>query len=196
MKRLLTLLLLAASLPLSAAGPHQVRVGWGDMLFETLAFHAGYASDGRRTSDFRYSGHFFAEYRYSFTPVVGVGIKSDIESICWKETPCDIHRVPIGEPTPSRNYNLSFIPNVQFTYFAREHVEFYSGIGVGLLVAFDNKGGAGVAPVFDLNLFGVRFGKGSWWGAVELGGLNAFTNANNIYMLASRLVSVSLNYRW
>ena len=196
MRKFLTLLLLAAALPLSAAGPHQVRAGWGDMLFETLAFHAGYASDGQRTSDFGYTGHYFAEYSYRITPAIRLGIKSDFEGIFCRETPCDIYRTPIGETSSVRNYNLCFIPNAQFTFFEREYVELYAGFGAGLLFAFDNKGGTGFAPAIDLNLLGVRVGKGQWWGAVEFGGLNALTNANNIYMLASRLVSVSLNYRW
>ena len=196
MKKLLTLLLLAAALPLSAAGPHQVRIGWGDMLFETLAFHKGYASDGNRTSDFRYTGHIFAEYRYRLTQVIGLGIQSDIEGIFWKETPCDIYRQPIGETTSSWSYNLCFIPNVQFTFFEREWTELYAGIGTGLLIAFDNAGGSGLAPAIDFTLLGFRFGKGPWCGAVELGGLSALTNANNIYMLSSRILSVSLNYRW
>lgn len=196
MKRILTLLLLAAVLPLSAAGQHQVRLGWGDMLFETLAFHPGYAADGKRTSDFCYTGHFFAEYSYQLTPVTGIGIKSDLGGIFWKETPCDIYRAPIGESSRVRNHNLSFIPTAQFTFLKREHVELYAGIGAGLLVAFDNKGDAALSPVLDLNILGVRAGKGPWWGAVEFGGLNALTGANTIYLLGSRLVSISLNYRW
>lgn len=196
MKKFLTLLLLAAALPLNAAGPHQVRIGWGDMLFETLAFHSGYSQDGNRTSDFGYTGHFFAEYRYRLNKVIGLGIKSDIEGIFCKETPCDIYRQPTGESFSTRNYNLCFIPNVQFTFFEREAVELYASVGTGLLVAFDNHGGSGFAPAIDFNLLGVRFGKGPWCGAVEFGGLSALTGANNIYMLSSRILSVSLNYRW
>ena len=196
MKNVLSILLLAVAIPLGAANPHQVRIGWGDMLFETLAFHAGYGSDGLRKSGFGYTGHIFAEYRYRLTPVVGLAAKTDFEGIFWKETPCDIYRQPSGETTSSRNYNLCFIPNVQFTFLDREAVELYAGIGAGLLVAFDNAGGSGLAPAIDFNLIGVRFGKGPWCGAVELGGLNALTGANNIYMISSRILSVSLNYRW
>ena len=86
MKKLVSILLLAVAVPLGAANPHQVRIGWGDMLFETLAFHAGYGSDGLRKSNFGYTGHIFAEYRYRLTPVVGLAAKTDFEGIFWKET--------------------------------------------------------------------------------------------------------------
>ena len=196
MKKVLTILLLASALPLYASNPHQVRIGWGDMLFETLSFHDGYAADGMRKSDSGYTGHIFDEYRYRLNQVIGLGIKTDLEGIFWKETPCDIYRQPTGESKSSRNYNLCFIPNIQFTFLDRESVELYAGIGTGLLVAFDNAGGSGFAPAIDFTVLGFRFGKGPWCGAVELGGLNALTNANNIYMIASRILSVSLNYRW
>ena len=39
-------------------------------------------------------------------------------------------------------------------------------------------------------------GKDHWGGSLELGALNALMGKDRIYMLGSRLISVSVNYRW
>ena len=203
MKKLLAILLLGTSLLCRAAGPgnapqtrHQLRLGWGDMLFETMAFHAGYAQNGTRTSDFGYTGHCFAEYRYSFTKVVSVGIQADMEGIFWKETPCDAMRTPVGDPVSSRNYNATLLPNVRFTFLDTPWVDLYAGLGIGALFAFDNRKQFETAPAVNLNLLGVQVGKGPWSGSLELGALTALKNDNKVYMVGSRLVSVSINYSW
>ncbi|MBQ3941548.1 MAG: hypothetical protein II676_01730, partial [Bacteroidales bacterium] len=73
--------------------------------------------------------------------------------------------------------------------------ELYSGLGAGLLCALDNQGGAEFAPAVNINLFGVQVGKGPISASVELGALNSMFKSR-VYMLGSRLVSVSLNYRF
>lgn len=203
MRRVFTLLLLGAALLCQAAPKdgeplqrHQVRLGWGDMLFESFAFHPGATTSGKRTQDFGFTGHLFAEYRYSLNQVVSLGVQADWEGIFWKEVPTDIYRKPIGEATSVKNYNLCVIPVVRFTFFRREWVQLYAGAGIGPLFAFDNARNLEVAPALNLNLLGVQVGKGHWSGSVELGGLTALSGANKIYMLGSRLVSISLNYSW
>ena len=192
----LTGLLLSLAAPGQEAWRHQVRLGWGDMLFETLSYHAGYGADGTRMSDFGYTGHFFAEYDYRFTPVVSAGFQADIEGIYFTETPCDALRQPTGESIRSHNQFLSLLPQVRFTYFDKGLVELYSGLGVGVLLAFDNRHRLEAAPEVGLTLLGVGVGNEHWGGAVELGGLNALLHANRVYMLGSRLLSVSVHYRW
>jgi len=177
---------------------HQVRLGWGDPLFETMAFFEGAArnDDFLRTDHYGYTGHFFVEYQYRFNKVISVGIQTDIEGIFWNETPCDARRNPTGDSFRSRNYDLSFLPTVRFTCLNTNWVQLYGGLGTGLLVAFDNSKRAELAPVVDLTLLGVQIGKGHWSGSVEFGGMISLLNANKIYMVGSRLVSVSLNYSW
>ena len=177
---------------------HQVRLGWGDPLFETLAFHEGVSQDDdfTRTDRFGYSGHFFLEYQYRFTRVISVGLQTDIQGIFWNETPCDTSRNPVGPSFRSRNYDLSILPTVRFTCLNTKWVQLYGGMGAGLLVAFDNSKRSELAPVVDLTLLGVQIGKGPWSGSLELGGMFSMRNALAIYMLGSRLVSVSVNYSW
>lgn len=194
----LGIVLLCQAFFVSAQPRHQLRLGWGDPLFETLAFHEGASSTGEfvRTHDFCYTGHFFVEYQYRLTKVVSLGIQTDLEGIFWKETKTDIYRNPVGPASSTRNYDLSFIPTFRLTFLDTPWVQLYAGGGVGLMMAFDNARNLELAPVLSLTPFAVQVGKGPWSGTLELGGLTSLKNANRIYMFGSRLVSVSINYRW
>lgn len=203
MKKLFTTSLLALLLVFQAAATnppsrHEVRLGWGDMLFETMAFHNGSIPSDEyiRKHDHKFTGHIFAEYRYHLTRVVSLGFQMDFEGIFWKETPMDIYRKPTGASTQSNNYNLTFMPTVQFTYFQSDWVRMYGGVGLGLLYAFNNAGQHRFAPAFSLSPYAIQVGKGHWCGTFELGSLTAMNNLNEIYMAFSRLVSISVNYRW
>ena len=160
---------------------HLARLGWGDMLFETLAFHPG-----ENTSHYGYTGHIFADYHYQLTKRVSLGAQVDFQGIFWTE----------GQKTRSRNYDLCILPSARFTWMNREWVRLYSGLGAGLLFAFDNVGGHKFAPVFNLNTIGLQIGNGPWCGSLDLGFMASLSNLNQIYMFGSRLVSVSVNYRW
>ena len=189
-KKLLTLLLLCSSLACFAGVPEgkprqQVRLGWGDMFFETLAFHPNKSLTGDVTSDFGYTGHIFAEYQYRLNKTISVGGQIDFEGIFWK-----------ANGAPVNNYNLIVMPNVRFIYFEKGLFTLYSGVGAGLITAFDNAGVVECAPAFNLNFISMQVGKGHWSGTLELGMLNALLNPNKVYMVASRMLSVSVNYSW
>lgn len=195
MKKLITIIAAVSLCAICMAAPpqtrHNVRLGWGDMLFETLVFHptASPLNGGNGRFDNSYTGHIFADYMYSLTSVVSVGMQADFEGIFWKEGAAEgVKKV--------NNYNLSMLPSVRFTFFRSEWVNLYSGVSLGLLMAFDNQNHFEAAPAFNLNLFGVKVGKGHWGGFFELGALNALTGGNSIYMLGSRLMSVGVNYTW
>ncbi|MBR4741125.1 MAG: hypothetical protein IK074_08190 [Bacteroidales bacterium] len=191
MKKLLFTLLLGTVLLCQAEAKnpplrhHQLRLGWGDPLFETLAFHEGAAAqDFVRKHDFGYTGHIFLEYEYRLNRVVSFGIQTDIEGIFWKE---------IG---PSRNYDLSILPTLRLTCLNSRYVRLYGGFALGAMVAFDNAGTSEKSPVVNITPLGVQVGNGPWSGTLELGALTAIKDANHVYMLGSRLVSVSVNYSW
>ncbi|MBQ9411223.1 MAG: hypothetical protein IJU21_06400 [Bacteroidales bacterium] len=211
MKKLFSISLLACISIVCLAGKpptrHSVRIGWGDMLFETLAFHPSardtfnpeaLPDDFRSKGNFghAYTGHIFADYMYSFTDVVSAGVQTDFEGIFWKEGQRDASGAVVGDPTQVNNFNLCILPAVRFTYFRSEWVDIYSGLSLGLLMAFDNRNQFELAPTFNLNLVGVRVGRGHWNGTAEIGLLNALKSANDVYMFGSRLFSVGVNYIW
>ena len=187
---------------------HIVRIGWGDMMFETMAFGPSlsgtWANQGSLPEnylhdeiyDLGYTGHIFAEYQYQFTKVVSLGVQADIEGIFWKEGIFDRNHSLIVPATNVRNWDLDLLLTARFTYFNRDWVRLYSGLGVGALFAFDNLGNFGVAPAFNINWIGVEVGKGPWGGTFELGALNALSNTRTIYQVFSRIFSVSFYYKW
>lgn len=184
-KSLFILILLCTFIVCPAATPpdgprNLVRAGWGDMMFEALAFHSG---SGR--SDFGYTGHIFADYQYRFTKVVSAGAQVDFQGIFWTE-----------DAARSRNYDLTILPTVRFTWFDREHVKLYSGVGAGLLMAFDNGGQFKAAPALNLNFIGVQAGTEHWGGFFDLGFLSALTNPNAVYLMGARILSAGVYYSW
>ena len=204
MRKLITVIAAGCLCVLCMAAPpdnrHSVRLGWGDMLFETLAFHASapgnynpealpadYQWTG--TCDHKYTGHIFGEYMYSLTSVTSIGIQADFEGIFWKQG----HKENFKQVN---NYNLTLLPTVRFTYLRTEWVNLYSSVSLGLLMAFDNQRQFEVAPALNLNMIGIRVGRQHWGGFLELGALTALRDTNNIYMFGSRLVSVGVNYCW
>lgn len=187
---------------------HSFRIGWGDMLYETMAFrpkligtwpNPGALPDNYshyETFDFGYTGHLFAEYQYRLTKVTSLGIQADVEGIFWKEGVFDKYHNLMLPAKSVRNWDLTLLATARFTYFDRPWVRLYSGLGVGALFAFDNDGGFGAAPALNLNWIGVEVGKGQWGGSFELGGLSALANTRTIYQVFSRIFSVSFYYKW
>ena len=143
-----------------------------------------------------YTGHIFAEYMYRFTEVVSLGIQADLEGIFWKEGVFDRYHHLVVPATNVRNWDLDLLLTARFTYFDREWVRLYSGLGVGALFAFDNLGEFGVAPAVNINWIGVEVGKGPWGGSFELGALNSLANPRTIYQVFSRIFSLSFYYKW
>ncbi len=165
---------------------HEVRLGWGDMLFETAMWHST-----QHTSDYRYTGHLFAEYQYRVKNWLSVGMLADYERVMWR-----------AEALSDQNfYNLSLLPTMRFTYFFSQYVNLYSAVMLGLNI----NGGTetdmygrqtACAPAFGITALGMSVGNEHWFGAAEIGGLNALASKDLIYMLGSRLFTASIGYRF
>lgn len=213
MRKVLAIILLCCTaFPLLAAEPpesrHQVRVGWGDMFFERLAFHSTVpgtygapeslpASFVRtETFDYGYTGHIYAEYSYRYSSLLSFGLMADLEGIFWKKGDFDRYHQLKTPATQVNNWDLVIMPTVRFTYLRKPMVRLYSGVGLGALFAWDNAGGFRMAPSINLNWIGVEVGKGHWGFNAELGMLNSLTGAYHIYQLGSRLISFGAYYKW
>lgn len=185
---------------------HCFRIGWGDMMFETAAYYPSvtHAFDNpsaipdtyrtkERFSNW-YTGHIFAEYRYCFSELLSVGGQVDFEGLGWKSGWFDRDHIMV-EAAPDVNfYNLVVMPTLRLTYLRKGHVSIYSGLGAGMLVSFAQK--AELAPAFYINLAGVQIGGAHWSGSIDIGALNSLNGFARVYMLGSRIVSISLNYSW
>lgn len=167
--------------------PHEVRIGWGDMLFETAVWH-----NNRQATDYRYTGHIFAEYQYRLRHWLSVGMQTDYEQVLWTAP---------SDNTAHTFYNVGLLPTVRFTYFFSEYVNLYSALLFGLNI----NGGSETdmygrkvdcSPAFGFTALGVSVGNNHWFGAAEIGGLNALMSKDEIYMIGSRLFTVSVGYRF
>lgn len=203
------ILILLTSLTICAAclgqeRKFEVRAGWGDQMFETLVCHEKAEPFGLLPADkiinvnsrYRYSQHWFAEGQYKALDWLGVGAMVDFSNVSWENSDYD----GTGRLLKSngRKYfsNISVMPSVTFTYFNRKHVQLHSSVAMGLNINTGNekdyKGRfTAFAPAIYLNFIGVRGVYDRYFASVDLGALMAMNGQREIYLLGSRLVSVS-----
>lgn len=188
---------------------HEVRVGWGDQMWETMNFHetrgrGSLTPDGmywKRQEHYRYTQHWFAEYQYRVNKWFGVGGMFDGSGVLWD----DVYRDNSGEEvTRSRDhnfYNLTIMPTVRFSYLWTKYVSMHSGLGIGLNI----NGGSEPDPygkytlcsmAVDVTLVGVAVGYEHWFGTVDFGGLFAMNGQNQVFMFGSKIIRASIGYRF
>lgn len=170
---------------------NELRIGWGDMLYERAMYH-----NSNGTNRYRYTGHIFAEYQYYLRPWFSLGVQADYEQVWWDVTREGIQPLPV----PSKDhsfYNASILPTMRFTYCHKPHVNLYSALSFGLTI----NGGTetdmlgrktAFAPGWGFTLLGLKVGGEHCFASVEIGGLNAIAGRNFIYMLGSRMFSASV----
>ena len=170
---------------------NELRIGWGDMLYETAMYH-----NSNSTNHYRYTGHVFAEYQYYLRAWLSVGVQADYEQVWWDVPHSGIQPLP----TPSQDhcfYNASLLPTLRFTYCHKPHINLYSSLSLGLTV----NGGTetdmygrkvACAAGWGFTLLGIKAGGEHLFGTIEIGGMNAIAGRNFIYMLGSRMFTASV----
>ena len=186
--------------------PHEVRIGWGDMLFEMLVWHeSAYPTAlpeeyiAIYNEQFRYTQHWFAEYMYNASYWYSIGCMLDFSGVLWDEVTRNGHGQVLTREKSHWFSNISIVPTIRFSYYRSPYVSLYSSLGVGLNIntgsELDFKGRrTAMVPVVNISLLGVRVGHGRWFGAVELGGMISLLSTNEVYMLGSRLFTASFGY--
>lgn len=188
---------------------HEVRVGWGDQLFETLVWRnqnppGTLLPDGSafvRNENYRYSQHIFAEYQYRFNKWFSLGGMFDGSGVTWRSNLYDKSGKFIRTDGNHNFYNLVIMPTVQFTYLYHEYVSLHSGIGVGLNInggsEQDIYGNYTVcALAVDITYFGVTVGHGHWYGSFDLGGLYSMKGQNVVFMASSKIFRAAIGARF
>ena len=188
--------------------PHQLRIGWGDQMFETLVwYHQPHSTIypesyiGQYEEDFRYVQHWFAEYQYRVRYWFNVGAMVDYSGVLWDK----VHRNGKGEELDREKdcnfHNIAILLTMRFTYFHSKYVSLYSGLGAGLNI---NTGSeldyhdryTACAPALNITALGMSVGNERWFGAVEFGGLYSLMNMYEVYMAGSRMFTVSVGCRF
>lgn len=166
---------------------NEVRIGWGDMFYESAVFH-----NTPSRNNYHHTGHFFAEYQRNLTKWLGVGFEADIEGVNWTNTKTKAN---------DNFYNLCLFPTVRFTYFRKGIVTMYSGLGFGLNInggsETDYLGRKTVcAPLINITAYAISLNWNNLFGTFEIGGLNAENGKNEVFMAGSRILSISFGYRF
>ncbi len=188
---------------------NEVRIGWGDQLFESLVWHnptsitttmpasATYQYKER----YRHHQHIWAEYQYRFNHWFSLGGMLDISEVGWDLVTRNGQGAELARNSNNYFYNLVIMPTIRFTYFHHEYVNIYSGLGIGMDInggtELDGNGrntAAGAAVNF--TLVGVSANYQRWFCAFDFGGMYALKNANAIYMLKSRMLNFSIGARF
>lgn len=188
---------------------NELRIGWGDQLFESLMWHnptyitSTMPPTYRQTyhENYHHNQHIWLEYQWRFNHWFGLGAMMDMSEVNWD----DVTRNGAGEEISREKghyfYNLVFMPTVRFTYFHHPNVNLYSGLGLGLGINGGSEANSvgkktDVGMAVNVTVFGVSANYDRWFWTVDFGGLTSLKNANTIYMACSRIINVSFGARF
>lgn len=192
---------------------HEVRVGWGDQMFESLIWQVTspivvypeniVINPGNfiqsRNEQFTYTQHWFAEYQYRVNHWFGAGLMLDGSGVLWKNVVRDGYG-NVKETTNHDFYNILILPTCRFTYCNIKYLSLYSAVGVGL----DINGGTesneygkktDFSAAFSLTLLGISANYQRWFWTFEFGGAYALKGQNDVFLLSSRMFTLSLGVR-
>ena len=184
-----------------AENPHELRIGVGDC---SIYYAQRYSTpvpppvpQDPDVEDVMKSRHLslilpniFIEYQYRVNSWLSAGLQvnaigdvySDITVGCWGS----------AIATYSEGW-LHVIPSATFTYFSKEWVNLYSGIGVGYAMQIESKNTTrNIWHTFaaQATLLGISVGKNHWFGSFEAGAL--FTGRS----FPDRCFNFSVGYRF
>jgi len=188
---------------------NEMRIGWGDQLFETLMWHKPTHFTSSMPTTYRqvyhenyiYSQHIWLEYQYRFNHWLGLGAMFDGSGVSWTDVTRDGAGKEVSRDPGHCFFNIVIMPVVRFTYFHHPNVNLYSAIGVGM----DINGGTEVdglgrntlvGAAVNVTVFGVSANYQRWFWTVDFGGLTALRNPNTIFMAASRIINVGFGVRY
>ena len=218
MKRFLYLLIALCCIPLGTQAenkwetidrPNEIRVGWGDQLFETLMWHKPTSIINSMPTTWQttyhenhvYSQHIWVEYHRRFKSWVSFGGMIDGSGVQWDDVVRDGTGAEVGRTKNRCFYNLVIMPTVRFTYYHHPYVNLYSGLGFGLDINGGTETNAkgrktDVGAAINLTFFGVSANYKQYFACVELGGMYALKNTNEIFLAGSRIMNVALGMRF
>ena len=188
---------------------NEIRVGWGDQLFESLMWHNPTSivntmpATFERTyhENYHHDQHLWIEYQLRFCHWFSFGVMADLSEVHWDDVTRNGTGLEINRDPGHYFYNIVFMPTVRFTYLHHPNVNLYSGLGFGMDInggtETNDKGKTtdyGVA--FNITMLGISANYKNWFMAVDFGGMYALRNANTIFMASSRIINASIGARF
>ena len=111
--------------PSKPSRKHELRLGVGDQLFESLVWQNpshyvnNMPSSWTKTykENYRYTQHWFLQYNYDVLDWLGVGAMADASGCLWDNVLRDGTSGEISRQKNEAFWNLSFMPVVRFWWF-------------------------------------------------------------------------------
>ena len=188
---------------------NELRLGWGDQLFESLMWHnptsvvTTMPASYERTyhEDFQHHQHLWMEYQWRFKYWFSMGLMTDLSEVDWNDVTRDGMGAELSRSKGHYFYNVVIMPTVRFTYFHHPNVNLYSGIGIGMDInggtELNQKGkNTDFGAAVNLTVFGVSANYKQWFMSVDFGGMYALKDANTIFMASSRIINVGIGARF
>ncbi len=189
--------------------PHEIRIGWGDQLFETLVWHNPTAfvrtlpETYQKTyhENHRYTQHLWLEYQKRHNYWFGYGAMVDLSGVLWDEVTRNGNASEIARTKACHFYNIVCMPTIRFTYYHHPYVNLYSGLGAGLCI----NGGTetnlrghhtDIGWAAYICVLGISANYDRWCWSIDLGGLYAMRDLNTIFMASTRMISLGLGVRF
>lgn len=180
---------------------HELRIGYGDPMYETMRWKdettkMGIAMNARQ--NYRYTGHIYGEYMYHATHWFGIGLQADFGATLFDYNTYQLKdgQQYLASSDPRYFYDVYLMPSFRFTYFHREWVNLYSGVQAGLGIHADYLNRYELGAAVGVTALGVSIGKKHWFGAAEFGGISNIQSLTAIYTFWTRWFNVSVGYRF
>ena len=188
---------------------NEIRIGWGDQLFESLIWHNPTSITTTMPAswqqvyheDYHYNQHLWVEYQWRFKSWFALGAMMDMSEVNWSDVVRNGKGEVISRDPHHYFFNLVFMPTIRFTYFHHPNVNLYSGLGIGIGInggtetnMYNHYTDIGAAVNF--TVFGVSANYQRWFMTVDFGGLYSLKNANTIFMASSRIINVGVGARF
>ena len=173
-----------------AENPHELRIGVGDCSIYYAQRYSPKASYvDARVFDLILP-NIFVEYQYRVNSWLSAGLQVNAIGDVYSDITVGSWELAIA--TYSEGW-VHVIPTTTFTYFHRNWVNLYSGIGVGYAMQLETKGKTrNIWHTFaaQATLLGISVGKNHWFGSFEAGAL--FTGRS----FPDRCFNFSVGYRF
>ncbi|MBR1808927.1 MAG: hypothetical protein IJ776_06035 [Paludibacteraceae bacterium] len=188
---------------------HELRIGWGDQLFESLVWHnptniiSTMPETARYTyqEDFHHDQHVWLEYQHRPNGWFSYGGMIDASDVRWTNVARDGRGQEVNRDPGHYFCNIVVMPTIRFTYLHHQYVNMYFGIGFGMGINFGTEQNAqgkhtDVGAAASISVIGLSANYKRWFWTLDAGGLYSMKNMNTIFLASSRIISVGLGVRF
>ena len=188
---------------------HELRIGWGDQLFETLAWHnpthiintMPETFEAVYHENYHYNQHLWLEYQHRHNSWFSYGGMVDLSNVTWSDVRRNGKGAEVSRDNGHYFYNIVIMPTIYFTYFHHPYVNLHSGLGLGLGInggSEQNIAGnrTDVGAAVNITVIGVSANYKRWFMSFDLGGMYSLKNKNTVFLASSRIMSVAVGVRF